>query len=73
MVQQTYEHKDEVLKLLQAMKPELAVCYKVKESGLFGSFVREEEQGDSDIDILGYPGCHRRCGIFYRQYSAIHG
>ena len=44
--------KDEILNTLKALKPELAARYKVREIGLFGSFVREEERGGSDIDIL---------------------
>lgn len=43
--------KDDILKTLSALKPELAQ-YKVKELALFGSFIRGEQNPSSDIDIL---------------------
>ena len=33
-------------------KPELATRYKVREIGLFGSWIRKEQQAGSDIDLL---------------------
>jgi len=51
-------HKDvtmsveEILQKLQELKPELMTRYRVKELGLFGSWVREEQQAGSDIDLL---------------------
>ena len=43
--------RSEILKTLRDLKPELA-RYKVKEIGLFGSFVREAQTVSSDIDVL---------------------
>lgn len=43
---------EKVLKTLQELKPILANRYKVREIGLFGSFVREEQRIESDIDFL---------------------
>jgi predicted nucleotidyltransferase len=43
---------DELLITLRALKPEIAARYKVKEMGLFGSFVRGEQGRASDIDVL---------------------
>jgi predicted nucleotidyltransferase len=37
---------------LRAHKSELAEKYKVKEIGVFGSYVRGEEKKTSDVDIL---------------------
>ena len=44
--------KEEVLTQLRALKPEILARFKVKEIGLFGSFVRGEQCTTSDIDIL---------------------
>lgn len=43
---------EDVLAKLRELKPTLAVRYKVKEVGLFGSFVRGEHTSASDLDIL---------------------
>jgi predicted nucleotidyltransferase len=37
---------------LRALKPEITARYKVREMGLFGSFVRGQQSGVSDIDVL---------------------
>lgn len=42
----------EVVALLRREKPFLAKKYRVKEIGVFGSYVRGEQEGGSDIDIL---------------------
>jgi len=42
----------DILARLGALKPEMAAQYKVREIGLFGSFVRGEQGGDSDVDVL---------------------
>jgi len=42
----------EIKKILSAHKEELAKKYKIKELGIFGSFVRGEQRKRSDIDIL---------------------
>jgi len=43
--------QDVVLKLKE-LKPTITARYKVKEIGLFGSFVRGEQKENSDIDLL---------------------
>ncbi len=42
----------EVIASLTVLKPEIISRYKAKEIGLFGSFVRDEQKNDSDIDVL---------------------
>lgn len=42
----------EIKKILAAHKQELREKYGVKEIGIFGSYVREENRKISDIDIL---------------------
>jgi uncharacterized protein len=42
----------EIKKILNAQKPFLHEKYKVAEIGVFGSFVRNEQREDSDVDIL---------------------
>ena len=42
----------EIKQVLQAHKPYLAEKYGVVEIGVFGSYVRDEQRPDSDIDIL---------------------
>jgi len=37
---------------LAAMKPYLETEYHVRELGLFGSYVRDEQTDDSDLDVL---------------------
>ncbi len=37
---------------MEALKPELEERYKVREIGLFGSWVRGEQHEGSDIDVL---------------------
>jgi len=44
--------KAETIEKLKALKPHLQAHYKVRELGLFGSFVRGEQRETSDIDIL---------------------
>ncbi len=43
---------EEIQKILARHKKELYEKYKIKEIGVFGSFVRGEEREESDIDIL---------------------
>jgi len=43
---------EELLVKLGALKPEVATRYKVREIALFGSFVRGEQGGASDVDVL---------------------
>ena len=42
----------EIKRILQTHKPYLAQKYGVTEIGVFGSYVRNEQRSDSDIDIL---------------------
>ena len=42
----------EIKKVLEQQKPALAKRFKVKEIGVFGSYVRGEQKEGSDIDIL---------------------
>lgn len=42
----------EIKQILAAQKPFLAKEYGVVEVGVFGSYVRQEQRPDSDIDIL---------------------
>ena len=41
----------EIKKILKNLKPELKERYSVKEIGIFGSVVRNEQKRGSDIDI----------------------
>jgi hypothetical protein len=43
---------DEIKGILEAHKEEVSRKYKVREIGIFGSFVRGEQKKRSDIDIL---------------------
>ena len=46
------ETKSEIISKLKEIKPFLYKEYSVKEIGLFGSFVNETNNEESDIDIL---------------------
>ena len=43
---------DEIKSILEEHREELLQKYKVKEIGIFGSYVRSEQKKRSDIDIL---------------------
>lgn len=43
---------DEIKNILTQHKEELVDKYKVKEIGIFGSYIRGEQEGESDVDIL---------------------
>lgn len=43
---------DEIKRILQDQKPYLSQRYGVTVIGVFGSYVRNEQRTDSDIDIL---------------------
>lgn len=43
---------DEIILKLKELKPEMEKLYNVTELGVFGSFVRDEQTENSDIDIL---------------------
>lgn len=42
----------EIKQILQAQKPYLAEKYGIVEIGVFGSYVRNEQRPDSDVDLL---------------------
>jgi len=44
--------KAEILEILRRVKPELAQRYGLKRLALFGSYAREDQRDDSDVDIL---------------------
>ncbi len=41
-----------ILKLLKELKPELERKFNVSKIGVFGSFVRNEQHSNSDVDLL---------------------
>ncbi len=43
---------EEIKTILRDLKPELEQKYKIKEIGIFGSWVKGEQKKRSDIDIL---------------------
>ncbi len=45
-------NKEDIVTRLKELKPVIATRYKVREIGLFGSFVRGEQEASSDIDLL---------------------
>ena len=42
----------EIRKELKDIKPYLQKAYSVKDIGMFGSYLRNEQKSDSDLDIL---------------------
>jgi len=42
----------EIKEILKNQKPFLKEKYGVKEIGIFGSYVKGEQRGESDLDIL---------------------
>jgi len=44
--------KNEILRILKEVKPILERDYNITEIGLFGSYLRGEQNQNSDIDIL---------------------
>lgn len=44
--------KQEIIHIITVSKPELTERFGVRQLGLFGSFVRGQENQSSDIDIL---------------------
>jgi predicted nucleotidyltransferase len=42
----------EILKILHEQIPMLMECYAVEKLEVFGSYVRDEQEKDSDLDIL---------------------
>lgn len=46
------KNKEEILQKLKELKPILEKDYNITEIGLFGSYLRGEQNQNSDIDIL---------------------
>jgi len=46
------ETKEGIKEILKRVKPILKEKFKVKEIGIFGSYIQEEESKESDVDIL---------------------
>ena len=46
------KRQDRIKETLKRFKPILREKFKVKEIGIFGSYVRGEESEESDVDIL---------------------
>ncbi len=44
--------KEEVLRILHEEKPELVRRYGLKRLALFGSYARDDQREDSDVDIM---------------------
>jgi predicted nucleotidyltransferase len=44
--------KKEIIKIIRNSKPEMEFHYGVQQLGLFGSYLRENQRKNSDIDIL---------------------
>lgn len=44
--------KEEIIRKLKEKKPFLTEKYNISEIGLFGSYVRNEQGKDSDLDVL---------------------
>ncbi|MHA1255956.1 MAG: nucleotidyltransferase family protein [Promethearchaeota archaeon] len=45
-------NKEEILSILKNLKSEIKTKYRVKNLGLFGSYVKKEQKEARDIDIL---------------------
>lgn len=43
---------EKIIKKLKEINPEIKSKYDIKEIGIFGSYVKEEQDADSDVDIL---------------------
>lgn len=52
MYNQIMKSLDEIRQLIRDQKPYLAENYGVTIVGVFGSYVRQEQRPDSDLDIL---------------------
>lgn len=44
--------KENILRKLHELQQEIQECYKAEVKGIFGSYAREEETSQSDIDVL---------------------
>lgn len=48
----TNEKLEDIIKKISRLKPYLKKHYHIKSIGVFGSFVRKEQQAHSDLDLL---------------------
>ena len=48
----THHHMNPLLNTLRQQLPFLTTTYQVKTLGMFGSYVRNEQRSDSDLDLL---------------------
>jgi predicted nucleotidyltransferase len=46
------ESKEEILSKLRVLKKEIILKYRIKNIGLFGSYVKNSQKETSDIDLL---------------------
>ncbi len=44
--------KDEIIEILREQVPYLASAYGVQRIGLFGSYAKDEQTADSDVDVV---------------------
>ena len=51
MIEAAVQQKQDVLVVLEQHRAQIRAC-GVKRLGLFGSFAREEQRADSDVDLL---------------------
>lgn len=51
-MKRTVQSLEEIKAILKGLKPELERKYKIKEIGIFGSWVRRKQKKKSDVDIL---------------------
>ncbi|MFH0702055.1 MAG: nucleotidyltransferase family protein [bacterium] len=46
------KEREKIIQKLKELKPDIEKKYKITEIGIFGSYVREEQNENSDVDIL---------------------
>ncbi len=46
------DEKEQIINILRSLKPALQDRYKIRDAALFGSFVRGEQNPNSDVDLL---------------------
>ena len=60
-------NKQHILNLLTEVKPYLQEKYKLQEIALFGSYARNEETAESDVDLMVEENTNS-----FRDYSAMY-
>lgn len=45
-------NKEEIIKIIRQLNPEIEVKYNARVKGVFGSYVRDEQGPQSDLDVL---------------------